>query len=55
MAAGSTQPRVEHGDLRQRESLFLSHGGPAESRVLHPLPKCQNEGCQRVIPSLTRR
>ena len=29
--------------------------GPAESRVLLPLPTCQNEGYQRVIPSLTRR
>jgi len=42
--------------MRQREKpLLVSHGGPAESRVLLPLPTCQNEGYQRVIPSLTKR
>jgi hypothetical protein len=49
------QPRVGRGDMRQRESLFLCRWGPAESRVLHPLPTCQNEGYSRVITSPTRR
>jgi len=55
MAAGSHN-RAGRGDMRQREKpLLVSHGGPAESRALLPLPTCQNEGCQRVIPSLTKR
>src|ERR1700744_4480359 len=39
------QPRASRGGKRQRESLVVSHEGPVQSRVLHPLPTCQNEGC----------
>src|SRR6185503_934472 len=54
-AAGSTAARRARRYAPARKPLLVSHGGPAESRVLLPLPTCQNEGCQRVIPSLTRR
>ena len=45
------QPRAGRGDKRQRESLSSSHEGPVQSRLLHPLPTCQNEGYPRVITS----
>ena len=45
------QPRAGRGDKRQRESLSSSHEGPVQSRLLHPLPTCQNEGYPRVISS----
>ena len=49
------QPHEMRGGKRQRECLVVSHEGPVQSRVLHPLPTCQNEGYPRVFTRLTRR
>src|ERR1700686_4198624 len=54
-AAGSAAARRARRYAPAQEPHFASHGGPAESRVLHPLPTCQNEGYSRVITPPTRR
>src|ERR1700676_2764028 len=54
-AAGSTAACRARRYAPAQEPHFASHGGPAESRVLHPLPTCQNEGYSRVITPPTRR
>ena len=54
-AAGSTAARQARRFSPARKPHLVSHGGPAESRALLPLPTCQNKGYPRVIPSLTKR
>jgi hypothetical protein len=49
------QPHDKRGGKRQRVSPVVSHGRPVQSRGLHPLPTCQNEGYRRVLTPLTRR
>src|SRR5258708_29811603 len=54
MAAGSTATRRAWRRAPARK-LFCVVGRPVQSRVLLPLPTCQNEGFPRDFTPLTRR
>jgi hypothetical protein len=54
MAAGSTAAHKARRNCAGEPHLGRM-GGPSKSRVLLPLPTCQNEGFPRVIPPLTKR